>query len=455
MNNSEMSSCFGSESGISHYSNSTCANFSIAESHPQYDNVTNCANFDQPFLNLITQIIFAIVCVVGLLGNTLVIYVVVRFSKMQTVTNMYIVNLAVADECFLIGIPFLIATISLQFWPFGNTMCKLYMTTTSINQFTSSIFLTIMSADRYVAVCHPISSPKIRTPFVSKIVSLTAWSASALLMVPVFMYASTLDKDSENSCNILWPETEMLGGQTAFTLYSFILGFAVPLVLIFCFYFLVIRKLQTVGPKHKSKEKKKSHRKVTKLVLTVITVYVFCWLPYWITQMALIFTPPHQCQSKVTVTIFLLAGCLSYSNSAMNPILYAFLSDNFKKSFMKACTCATGRDVNATLHMENSVFPRRHKQGSERHRNARAGAGNLGVGGPGTTGIDGCGTSGVGGGMRETSTTALTMTSRSNVSDNRLEITASVLAPATSAPATPAPPNVNNGIGSLSPATQV
>jgi hypothetical protein len=88
---------------------------------------------------------------------------------MQTVTNLYIVNLAVADECFLIGIPFLLTTMSRQSWPFGNIMCKAYMTTTSINQFTSSIFLTIMSADRYIAVCHPISSPKIRTPLISKV----------------------------------------------------------------------------------------------------------------------------------------------------------------------------------------------------------------------------------------------------------------------------------------------
>ena len=59
------------------------------------------------------------------------------------------------------------------------------------------------------------------------------------------------------------------------------------------------------------------------------------------------------------VAIFLLAGCLSYSNSAMNPVLYAFLSDNFKKSFMKACQCAAGREVNDALQVEHSVFPRR------------------------------------------------------------------------------------------------
>jgi hypothetical protein len=80
-----------------------------------------------------------------LVGNTLVIYVVLRFSKMHTVTNMYILNLAVADECFLVGIPFLIVTMAMAQWPFGAIMCKIYYTTTSINQITSSIFLFVLS----------------------------------------------------------------------------------------------------------------------------------------------------------------------------------------------------------------------------------------------------------------------------------------------------------------------
>lgn len=73
-----------------------------------------------------------------------------RFSKMQTVTNIYILNLAIADECFLIGIPFLLTTMHLGEWTFGSTMCKAFMVSTSITQFTSSIFLFIMSADRYL-----------------------------------------------------------------------------------------------------------------------------------------------------------------------------------------------------------------------------------------------------------------------------------------------------------------
>ncbi|XP_029038601.1 somatostatin receptor type 2-like [Osmia bicornis bicornis] len=368
--------------------------------------IQNC-EADLPIISLVNQILYSVVCIVGLLGNTLVIYVVLRFSNMQTVTNMYIVNLAIADECFLIGIPFLVTTMSLRSWIFGKIMCKAYMTTTSINQFTSSIFLFIMSADRYIAVCHPISSPKIRTPFISKVVSLTAWLTSVLFMIPIFLYASAMESERGINCNIYWPTD--IGGHTTFTLYTFILGFAIPLILILIFYFLVIRKLQTVGPKNKSKEKKRSQRKVTKLVLTVITVYVLCWLPYWLMQVALIYTPPKQCQSKITITSFLLAGFLSYSNSAMNPILYAFLSDNFKKSFLKACTCAVGKDVNATLHIENSVFPRRNKANAERlqaNRLAASGQSRLEL-------EDEDAERGLL--ISKTSTTTVTMTSRSNI----------------------------------------
>lgn len=105
------------------------------------------AGYSQVMLTF-AKILYGVVCVVGLCGNTLVIYVVLRFSKMQTVTNMYILNLALADEMFLVGLPFLIMTLNYRYWAFGWLMCKVYMTITSINQFTSSLLLTVMSADR-------------------------------------------------------------------------------------------------------------------------------------------------------------------------------------------------------------------------------------------------------------------------------------------------------------------
>lgn len=160
-------------------------NFTTLNDSMQY---VTCPSIQNPLGNVIAIILYLVVCIVGSFGNSLVIYVVLRFSKMQTVTNRYILNLAIADECFLIGIPFLLTTMYLNEWVFGPFLCKLYMISTSITQFTSSIFLLIMSADRFIAVCHPISSPRFRTPLVSKIVSLIAWGMSALIMLPVMFF---------------------------------------------------------------------------------------------------------------------------------------------------------------------------------------------------------------------------------------------------------------------------
>ncbi|KAH8286884.1 hypothetical protein KR018_006935 [Drosophila ironensis] len=328
----------------------------------------HCIATRNSLADLFTVVLYGIVCLVGLFGNTLVIYVVLRFSKMQTVTNIYILNLAVADECFLIGIPFLLYTMRICSWRFGEFMCKAYMVSTSITSFTSSIFLLIMSADRYIAVCHPISSPRYRTLHIAKLVSAVAWTTSAVLMLPVILYANTVEQEDgvNYSCNIMWPDAYKKHSGTTFILYTFFLGFATPLCFILTFYYLVIRKLQSVGPKQatKSKEKRRAHRKVTRLVLTVITVYICCWLPHWMSQLALIHSNPAQRDlSRLEILIFLLLGALVYSNSAVNPILYAFLSENFRKSFFKAFTCMNQQEINAQLQVEPSVFT---KQGSRR-----------------------------------------------------------------------------------------
>lgn len=327
------------------------------------DDDYECDLIEPNLIHSVTIIMYILVSIVGLFGNTLVIYVILRFSKMQTVTNIYIFNLAIADECFLIGIPFLVHTMRRGSWTFGSYMCKAYMVSTSITQFTSSIFLLIMSADRYLAVCHPISSPRYRTPFVSKVVSTGAWLTSALLMLPVMLFANIVRHGEHVSCIIKWPETG-IGPQseTTFILYSLVLGFATPLIFIMSFYCLVIQKLQTVGPKRKSREKRRSHRKVTTLVLTVITVYIFCWLPYWILQMVLIMSTPKECVTRMEVAAFLFVSCLSYSNSAINPILYAFLSENFKKSFVRAFNCGKCRRATNALPLQaESSFPSKQR----------------------------------------------------------------------------------------------
>jgi hypothetical protein len=97
--------------------------------------------------------------------------------------------------------------------------------------------------------------------------------------------------------------------------------------------------------KTRASRKKNTRKKVTRLVFTVIIAYVICWLPYWLGQVALTVHNMNLFPLPVShVGLFnynIVASIFMYCNSAINPILYAFLSDNFRKSFFKACTwCA-------------------------------------------------------------------------------------------------------------------
>jgi hypothetical protein len=105
------------------------------------------------------QIIFNILTYsIGTIGNLLVILVILLNRKLKTVTNMYLLHLAITDVIYLQSIPFSVITLIKQQWIFNFVFCKLFWTFTGINQFTS-IFITIFLAfDRYLVVCQPFLS---------------------------------------------------------------------------------------------------------------------------------------------------------------------------------------------------------------------------------------------------------------------------------------------------------
>ncbi|XP_043570817.1 somatostatin receptor type 2-like [Chiloscyllium plagiosum] len=280
--------------------------------------------------SVLLPLIYFVVCVLGLSGNTLVIYVILRYAKMKTVTNIYILNLAIADELFMVALPFFATQAALAHWPFGQAACRVLMTLDGINQFTSIFCLTVMSVDRYLAVVHPITSSKWRKPRLAKLVNGAVWIISLLVILPIMIYSAVQTRNGRSSCTITWPSKNP-SWYTAFGIYTFALGFFLPLTIICLCYLLIIIKVKASGIRVGSSKRKKSERKVTRMVSIVVAVFVFCWLPFYIFNFL-----PLAVDVKPTVAMkgfYEFVVVLSYANSCANPILYAFLSDNFKKSF--------------------------------------------------------------------------------------------------------------------------
>ncbi len=115
------------------------------------------------------------------------------------------------------------------------------------------------------------------------------------------------------------------------TAYCFALfGLIVPLIIIAILYGLIIKVLRQNS---KGKQVAKGKKRVTKMVSAVISSFVICWTPM---QIYLLYTHHNQ----VTALFAIVSQSLVYISACVNPILYAFLSEPFRKAFKQFLTCS-------------------------------------------------------------------------------------------------------------------
>ncbi|GAB5574219.1 somatostatin receptor type 3 [Prionailurus iriomotensis] len=282
---------------------------------------------------VLIPLVYLVVCVVGLLGNSLVIYVVLRHTASPSVTNVYILNLALADELFMLGLPFLAAQNALSYWPFGSLMCRLVMAVDAINQFTSIFCLTVMSVDRYLAVVRPTCSARWRTAPVARTVSVAVWVASAVVVLPVVVFSGV--PHGMSTCHMQWPEPAA-AWRAGFIIYTAALGFFGPLLVICLCYLLIVVKVRSAGRRVRApscQRRRHSERRVTRMVVAVVALFVLCWMPFYVLNIVNVVRPLPE--EPAFFGLYFLVVALPYANSCANPILYGFLSYRFKQGFRR------------------------------------------------------------------------------------------------------------------------
>lgn len=135
----------------------------------------------------------------------------------------------------------------------------------------------------------------------------------------------------------------------------FIFAFLVPVMVITICYGLMILRLRSVRLLSGSKEKDRNMRRITRMVLVVVAAFIICWTPIHI------FIIVKTMVEIDTRNPFVIAGwhlciALGYINSSLNPVLYAFLDENFKRCFRDFCLpCRTRMEQNSLIRGHNTT----------------------------------------------------------------------------------------------------
>uniref|UniRef100_A0A672T060 Delta-type opioid receptor-like n=1 Tax=Sinocyclocheilus grahami TaxID=75366 RepID=A0A672T060_SINGR len=280
--------------------------------------------------------LYSVICVVGLLGNILVMYGVVRYTKLKTATNIYIFNLALADALATSTLPFQSAKYLMNTWPFGELLCKIVIAIDYYNMFTSIFTLTMMSVDRYIAVCHPVRALEFRTPIKAKIINVCIWILSSAVGVPIMIMAVTkVTNQGATVCMLKFPDPDWYW-DTVTKICVFIFAFVVPVLVITICYGLMILRLRSVRIFSGSKEKDRNMRRITRMVLVIVAAFIICWTPIHIFIIVKTLVDINQ-KNPFVIASWHLCIALGYTNSSLNPVLYAFLDENFKRCFRDFC----------------------------------------------------------------------------------------------------------------------
>ncbi|CAG7785239.1 unnamed protein product [Allacma fusca] len=134
-------------------------------------------------------------------------------------------------------------------------------------------------------------------------------------------------------------------------------SYAIPLTLICLLYFGMLFGLwKSVSGSGACRQGLRGKKRVTRMVVVVVGVFAVCWLPI---QIVLLLKSIHVYNiNDVTVAIQITSHVLGYMNSCVNPILYAFLSENFRKAFRKVIQC---RGAYAVHHNHAQTLNNHHE----------------------------------------------------------------------------------------------
>ncbi|KAL6489102.1 hypothetical protein MHYP_G00028430 [Metynnis hypsauchen] len=281
--------------------------------------------------NHFLPVLYSLFFVVGFLGNVLVVWVILVGAQLKSMTDVCLLNLALADLLLVLTLPFL-AHYASNSWIFGNAMCKIVLGIYYVGFYGGIFFIVLMSIDRYLAVVHAVFALRVRNKSYGILASVVIWIIAVTSSFPELYYLQTeTHKETDVLCSA-YPNNNNEHYWKIVGLFKLnVLGLLIPLSIVGYCYSMVLRRLLTVriGKKH-----------AVRLVIVVVVVFFCCWTPYniaaFLKGLELKRVIDTDCDSSKMILLSLqITEAVAYSHSCLNPFLYVFVGEKFKRHLIR------------------------------------------------------------------------------------------------------------------------
>lgn len=284
-------------------------------------------NFNTPQSKTLTHVLVAvniIISVLGLGGNSLVIWICGWKMKRTVITTWY-TSLAISDFLFCAFLPLEVYYLITSHWPFGLVLCKLTSSALFLNMYSSVFVLVLISLDRCLMVSFPVWSHNHRKVWKALGVVVFMWLLSALLTIPSLIFRQITVHGSVTQCYTNYMKASE--HRVAVVLSRFVCGFVIPVLMILFCCSVISCKLSRLTMRS---------TKPYKVMAALILSFCFCWIPYH--TFVLIELDYENHNLEVFQTGLKVGATLAAANSCISPVLYVFIGNDFKQILKRSLT---------------------------------------------------------------------------------------------------------------------
>ncbi|KAK5878760.1 hypothetical protein CesoFtcFv8_024140 [Champsocephalus esox] len=296
-----------------------------------------------------------VIALLSVAGNVLVCWAVCLNSNLQSITNFFVVSLAVADIAVgLLAIPFAI-TISTGFC--ANFFGCLFIACFVLILTQSSIFsLLAIAVDRYIAINNSLRYNSLVTGQRAKGIIALCWVLSVGIgLTPMLGWNTGLNTTAPTSSKIcpegltecLFEGVVTLDYMVYFNFFGCVLVPLLVMLVIYAHIFMAARRqlrlmclkvahtpapgvITSSSSSSRSTLQKEVH--AAKSLAIIVGLFALCWLP-----LHFINCFNHLCQEcgRVHIWVMNIAIILSHANSVVNPFIYAYRIREFRQTFRR------------------------------------------------------------------------------------------------------------------------
>ncbi|XP_054719185.1 G-protein coupled receptor 83-like [Uloborus diversus] len=310
------------------------------------------------FREILIVVCYGIIIVISLFGNLLVCSIVIQYASMRRATYVFIANLAVSDLLMtVLNIPFNVARILLDNWPFGSFMCSLLPLVQVTSVYVSTFTMTCIAVDRYRVISKPFR-PRLRLTQALVIISFV-WAISIVLAVPHAMFnkvESFLTYEVQYRCRTIYPAYM----SQWITLITFTTQYFLPLSTTGFFYSMIVSKVWSrdvlgVVTEVQVVSQAKAKKKTIKMLIIVVILFAICWLPLNLYHILKEFKQIGELRgSSASIrgsTIFFCCHWFAMSSVCYNPFIYCWLNAQFRSGAFACLHCVRdfGSKINSSL----------------------------------------------------------------------------------------------------------